>query len=282
MTTIKQFVDAVPGYSAEQMLALGGALDRKLGKNNDQEVSKAEFDNALATHSPQAPARADILFVGFKAGQAELVASIAAAFDEVRVLVDAGLVGAGLSGTVFSTPYETLFGTKALRSGASYPLRHRKVVQVLTDIRTGLADRWVVEYKQYDNDVASWSGGTKVNIGKGFKGGGKFAAGVLIHEMGHRKGLVDVCTACRRAQIRLEHFQGAYTTELLDCADNDGHGKDAMVIANTGHFIGNRRTKLLATQQKNLAVWNADSYRWYCYRFFKDEVQRGAPKPITW
>ena len=282
MTTIAEFTARVTGYSEEQMMALAGALDKKLGKNSNETIPEDEFNAALATFSPQAAARRDILFVGFKGTQQALVDTIATAFGDVITMVDSGLAGAGLSNATTPTPYEILFGKKTSRSTASYPLRQRKVTDMLTAIRTGVTDRWIVEYKERDGDIASWSGGTKINIGTGWRGTGKYTTGFLIHEMGHRCGLVDVCSTCLRTQLTRSHYQPTYTYSALNCKRNDLHGGTPMVTANTGHFIGTRRCRMLALEQKNLTIWNADSYRWFCSYFHKTEVQAGTTATITW
>lgn len=288
MATLADYVNAMVQYNADQKKAIIAKLgsfyaeDLPIKDMNTYAflpLTEEQFTTRVwPTLGPQVAAKPKLLFVGFEVGQSQVVNSIAAAFDEVSAMLDAGLRNVGLSGRLSATPYELLFGTKALRSGSSFLLRENKVREILNAIKDQLAQSWTIERK--GSDVASWSSGDRIAIGSAWPpNGGKFAAGILIHEMGHRQGLQDICAACRVADLKKAHFQ-FYESEQLKCAKNDIHGP--LAASNKGHFIGLKRSKLLATTQKNLTVWNADSYRWYCSYFFKTEVQAGAPKTISW
>jgi len=284
VTTVAQFVDELPGYSGEQKDAVKAALltaRQKIAYTalNTDVVTADQFAGFIAGLGPQCAAKPDLLFLNFRPAQQGLVDEIGGAWGHVDTMVASGLSGAGLSNRDRPTPYELLFGRKTRFSGSSYALRQAKVGAVLQAVRDGLANKWVVKYDAIAQDIASWSAGNTIAIGTAFRpGGGKFAAGVLIHEMGHRAGLVDVCSYCLSQQLKAAHFQAGYTTAGLNCGNNKEHGKSVHVKdANAGHFIGMRRSKLLATTQKNLTVWNADSYRWYCCYFHRDEVTATTP-----
>ncbi|APW41535.1 hypothetical protein RS694_02515 [Rhodoferax saidenbachensis] len=290
MTTLPEHVEKLPHYNADQKKAIVSQLgsfyahDLRIKEGSTYTFlpfTEEQFTRRVwPTIGPQAVAKPKLLFIGFEAGELQMVNSIAAAFDDVNTMLDAGLQNVGVSGRFSATPYELLFGTKAMRSGSSFALRERKVKEVLEAIQTDLTKHWIIERKATSSDVASWSAGDKIAIGSAWpQGGGKFAAGVLIHEMGHRQGLQDICAVCRAADLKTAHFQ-LYESESLKCSKNKPHGD--LAASNGGHFIGIKRSRLLATTQKNLTVWNADSYRWYCSYFFKPEVQAGAPKAISW
>ncbi|MBI2771602.1 MAG: hypothetical protein HYX47_18400 [Burkholderiales bacterium] len=289
MTTIAGFVDAMGAYTAEQKAAIKSALvtlrqaSNPAAANTDV-VTQDQYNGFFTALGPQARGKPDLLFLNFTPALQDMVTGIADAFGHVDVMVASGLAGAGLSNAEQATTYELLFGKKTRTSWSSFPQRTAKVKAVLGVIRAGLAEKWVVKYDSIASDIASHSGGNTITIGTGWRpGGGKFAAGVLIHEMGHRAGLVDVCSFCLDAQLKKSHFQSGYATAGLNCAKNNEHGKSKYVKdANSGHFIGLKRSKLLPLVQKNLTIWNADSYRWYCSYFHKDDVTNTAPAAITW
>lgn len=282
MATGSQYLADLPNYSEEQKTHIRYAFDlHGEVKALREETTEPEFRASLATAMrAQSAARPDILFVGFRANEQTKVDSIAAGFGLVATLVESGLANVGIYSNFYSTPYELLFGKHALRSGASYLLRKDKVTSVLTEIRNSLSRRWIIRNSVGAKDAASWSAGTKIEIGSSWAGGGMFSAGVLLHEIGHYNGLVDVCSMpeCCGKFLRIEHFRPAFTTEQLECERNEVHGPQAS--KGSGHFIGLKRAKLLATTQKNLTVWNADSYRWYCSYFHKQEINAGAPTRI--
>jgi hypothetical protein len=250
----------------------------------DALITEAGFQQAIDRLGPQSAVKPHLLFLRFPVDKQLLVDQIAHAFDDVNEMLTAALAHVGQSNSFSLSPYELLFGKRSLRSGASYAQRETKVTNVLRAIQAGLMQNWTIKYDEIANDIASFSGGNRIAVGKAWGGGGKFAAGFLIHEMGHWAGLVDVCSLCCDAQIRTKHFQAGYTTAQLNCLNNRGHATRDRIQAGQGHFIGYKRAKLLATTQKNLTVWNADSYRWYCYQFFKTEVTNSLPagNSVTW
>lgn len=271
------------GYTDEQKTAAENyvlpAMLREYGGQSDSDISADRFSGLLGLQSAAKPG---ILFLGFSSQpQVDVIAS---ALGDVHTMVTTALQQVGVSWKVSASPYEKMFGTRALRSGASYDKRVIKVRATLNAIDAGLATRWTIRRSTAD-DVASYSSGNKLDIGtKWPAAGGKFAAGVLIHEIGHWTGLVDVCQVCQAQQLLDQHYQDQYTTQTLRCASNTPHGNAAR--NGSGHFIGIKRCKLLATTQKNLTVWNTDSYRWFCSYFFQSEVNQGAAAftrdPIAW
>jgi hypothetical protein len=282
MTTISQHVQALPGFNAEQKTAMELFMAGKLGKTTTNDATPDEFAAIRAEMGCQSAAKPQFVFLGFDSQP--IVNGIAGAFAELTTMVNSGLAQVGVSWKASSSPYEKIFGKSAMRSGASYALRVAKVRQVLNDIGASVNNAWVIRNDSGAGDVASYSDGNKLQIGSKWPtGGGKFAAGVLIHEIGHWTGLVDVCSHCQAQELLKKHFQ-MYTTAGLKCSKNGPHGADA--ARNEGHFIGITRSKLLATTQKNLTVWNADSYRWYCSYFHQDDVAAGAAlvttKAISW
>lgn len=60
---------------------------------------------------------------------------------------------------------------------------------------------------------------------------------------------------------------------IPQCTGNTPHG--ATAASGKGHFIGSKQVKRLAEKHKNATIYNTDSYRWYCYAFFKNEVDAG-------
>ena len=213
------------------------------------------------------------------AKERRVVNEIASSFTEIRTMLTTALQHVGKFNTFSSTPYEICFGKHASRSNVSWAHRSAKVTDILTEIDASLDKKWVIQ-KAVGNDVASWSAGDKLAIGTGWTGAGKFSAGVIIHELGHSIGLADVCDLCPYFNHvhETEHFHD-YTKVEIKCGKNSDHGK---LTGGKGHFIGLKRVKLLAKNKKNLTVWNTDSYRWFCYHFFKADVDRSLGRPIVW
>lgn len=227
---------------------------------------KALFDKHVG---PQATSHPDLLFVGFPDLQA--VKRIAAALDLVKGMVQRGIQYAGVSPTFTKSPYEMLFGAHRVRS--HHWLARVSLVQArLTDIANGTAAPWIIR-RTVNDDVASWPGGNKLDIGSGFgTAQGHWAAGFLLHEIGHAKGrLEDICRTCHGTEATLTHYKHCNPAQPAKCGSNNTH-KSAGV---SGHFSGKLdRVKSLASLNKNLTIWNADSYRWYCLYLYRGALDR--------
>ncbi|CAA2109070.1 hypothetical protein [Variovorax paradoxus] len=149
-----------------------------------------------------------------------------------------------------------------------------KIDQMIADLAS---ESWMI-YKSYEaGDAAALKGGRGgylMAIGPGFPRGalGHFHAGVLVHEVGHNLGLADVCGTCHRLLLDGAHFTPYADANIPQCSSNNTHGP---MMAAGGHFIGSKQTTRLAEHHKNATVYNTDSYRWYCYAFFKNEVASG-------
>ena len=89
--------------------------------------------------------------------------------------------------------------------------------------------------------------------------------GVLIHEVGHNVGLADICDSCNPTMKGYEHYTATLDANIRQCRVA-AHGAE-------GHFIGKERVLQLAEKHKNAAIYNTDSYRYYCYSFFLSRVR---------
>jgi len=187
--------------------------------------------------------------------------------------------------TFTNTTYEDYFGTRvwhgrsatkrnSAQALSGFELRTRYVRNMFTGLVNSHAQTWVLVRSIVPGDVGSLStpGHYQMSIGPAFPRGapGYFHASVIIHEMGHNLGLADVCSVCQRAQLAdSAHFVARVG---LTCGDeNATHGSNGPANGQ-GHFISKRRCLTLASDHKNMAVFNTDSYRWFCCAYFSNEV----------
>lgn len=235
-----------------------------------------------------------VRFIGFEQGR---VNELGAGLDIALLMLEEAKRNVGLHTWPGKTHYETIFGARAWHGSSAtrkagvaagnanaesgFALRasyvRAKIDQMMVDLRD---PRWIL-YKSNDaGDAAALKGGRGgylMAIGPAFPRGlvGHFHAGVLIHEVGHNLGLADVCGECQQHRELLDsvHYAPRSDANIPSCTGNNAHGP--MADAGKGHFIGLKQVKRLAEGHKNATIYNTDSYRWYCYAFFKNEVDAG-------
>jgi hypothetical protein len=224
-------------------------------------------------------------FVEFEQARVD---ELAPCLGYVRDMLRAAQPGVGEHFGWSNSKYENFFGSRAWfgvsatkRAGiaagtgalSGYESRSAFVRTMFTDLLAAYARTWVLVRSIVPRDAASLStpGHYQISIGPGFPRGrpGHLHAGVLIHEMGHNLGLVDVCSVCQRTQLdNAAHFVNHVG---LTCDDNATHGDEGP--GGNGHFIGEARCKTLASEYKNMSVFNTDSYRLYCCAYYDAEVK---------
>ena len=244
--------------------------------------------------TPAAGNHRHLRFVGFEQARVD---ELGACFDTALAMLTEARRHVGLHTWRGKTPYESVFGAHAwhgssatrkaglalgnanaesgFASRASYV--RNKIDQMAADMSDA---RWLVCKSNDVNDAAALKGGVGgylMEIGAGFPLGpaGHYHAGVLIHEVGHNQGLADVCDQCQHHRPLLEgaHFMPHADANIPQCTGNKPHGH--MAASGRGHFIGAKQVKRLAENHKNATVYNTDSYRLYCYAFFKNEAAAG-------
>lgn len=265
---------------------------REMGEDRTEEECQRLVDETFMR--PAVGNHRHLRFLGFDQARVD---ELGACFDIAHAMLTEARPHVGLHTWPGKTKYEAAFGARAwhgssatrkaglvrgdVNAESGFLSRARfvrdKIDQMLADLRD---PRWIVYRSTEAGDAAAAKGGLggyTMAIGPGFPRGraGHFHAGVLIHEMGHNRGLADICDQCPEPKLLLEsaHFVPYTDDNIPPCRANSKHG--AMVVLGKGHFIGSKQVKRLAENHKNATIYNTDSYRWYCYAFFRNLVDAG-------
>ncbi|MGJ7534591.1 MULTISPECIES: hypothetical protein [unclassified Variovorax] len=243
---------------------------------------------------PAAGNHRHVRFVGFDQARVD---ELGTCLDTALLMLQEARRHVGLYTWPGKTSYETIFGSRAwhgssatrkagvaggnasaesgFASRASYV--RTKIDQMVVDLRD---PRWMVYDSKEKGDAALLKGGRGgylMAIGPAFPKGavGHFHAGVLIHEVGHNLGLADICGVCQEHHdlLNAAHYAPRADANIPQCSGNNAHGE--LAASGRGHFIGSKQVKRLADGHKNATIYNTDSYRWYCYAFFKNQVDAG-------
>jgi hypothetical protein len=267
MPTLRQRIDAL-GLAADRKTQVVASFGNSL-YSLDAEMNDERWAEQLALrYGLQSAAKPNLIFIGFQS-QAR-VDQIVAAMDIVGELLRAGLAQVGQWHWHSSSHYETYFGKK-VRTGrnVSWPRRELKVRNTVQAMIDNLAARaWVFwdHAPGVGDDVATHSGGWVIKLGGAWPAVAtrEVVGGVLVHEMGHAAGLLDICEAsgCVAKLGATGHYVDL-DGETVRCRQPTHAGWDK-IAGHKGHYTGGKRSRRLAADHKNLAVWNADNYRWFC------------------
>ncbi|SEL31207.1 hypothetical protein SAMN05518845_106114 [Variovorax sp. YR750] len=261
-----------------------------------QELSEGECRGIVdkVVLKPAGGGHRHVRFVGFNQ---ERVDELGACLDTALVMLRKARADVGLHTWPGKTNYETIFGSRAWHGSSAtrkagiaagnaaaesgFMSRSKYVREKLGQMEADLRDpRWMLYDSNERGDAAALKGGRGgylMAIGPSFPKGtaGHFHAGVLIHEVGHNLGLADVCGECQQHRLLLDaaHYTPRADADIPQCTGNNAHGP--LAASGRGHFIGSKQVKRLAERHKNATIYNTDSYRWYCYAFFRNEVDAG-------
>lgn len=241
---------------------------------------KAIYDTAVLR--PRNGSAGNFKFIGFT--QAE-VDELGTCLDLATDMLNEALRHVGLHTWPGRTNFEMFFGARALhgqsaarrtatlldgRDMSGFALRaayvRHKIGQILASLRH---PDWLVMKNSQSKFVAAAKGLGQhfMEIGSGFPAGTPryLHAGVLIHEVGHNVGLADICDSCNPKMLGYAHYTQRADADIAQC-QKPAHGDN-------GHFIDKEPVLRLAAKHKNAAIYNADSYRYYCYSFFLSQVR---------
>ncbi len=267
MPTLRQRIDA-QNYPADRKAQVVSAMGKSLYSLDSEMTDEIWAQQLASRYGLQSAARRDLIFIGFQ--DQGRVDQIVAAFSVVKDLLDAALPLVGQWHWNRSSHYETYFGKK-VRTGknVSWPRRELKVrntIQAMIDNLTTKPWAFWDHEPGVGDDVATHSGGWVINLGGAWPAVAtrEVTGGVLVHEMGHAAGLLDICesSGCVAKLGAVNHYVDLNGEEVR--CRKPTHASWDKIAGHKGHYTGGKRSRKLAAEHKNLAVWNADNYRWFC------------------
>lgn len=290
MPSLNAYVDQ--NYRAEQRQTVRLALSRRNGGRNEymtDDRTQQECERLLQQDVKTIAGRPGFHFIGFDQATVD---GLGGCLVHLRSMLETAQQHVGEYYAVFTSKYEEFFGTRAWHGSSAtkkaglaagnaqaqsgFESRSAYVRARFAELVAALDERWLFVKSNVRGDAASLAatGSYQISIGPAFPKGppAHFHAGVLIHEMGHNLGLADVCQICHAHHLRdSTHFVDRGRL-ACNAGQNGPHGD--LAGDDNGHYIGSKRVRKLASDHKNMSVFNTDSYRWFCCAYYEAEVNR--------